>query len=85
MHWPREREKKKKKLTLYSDCCGSKDCVNYNIAGPWSKAALMIFYMAGLTARLERFWDPHLKISRSLWQNVLTDYGNSSESEELEN
>lgn len=42
------REEKKKKINLYSDYRGSKGCVSINIAGPWSKEAVMIFYMGGL-------------------------------------
>lgn len=32
---------------------------------------------------LEKFRDPHLKISHGLRQNVLTGYGNSSKHKEL--
>lgn len=76
-------ERKKKKETLYSDCCGSKGCVSINIAGPWSKWFNDFIY--GRTPRQERFRDPHLKISHSLWQNVLMDNVNSSKDEELKN
>jgi len=75
------RERKKKKVTLYSDCCGCKGCVSINTAGTWSEEALTILYMG-------RRLDCRDSDTLTLKFHIVSDKifsQNASKDEELEN